>query len=352
MIQSLCILPEKKMPNEIRKDYLLDRWVIIASERAKRPTDFPAGAIEATDTEACPFCPGNEKMTPPAVLLYLPSNGNIEKGKDSNGERAENWLVRCIPNLYPALSPRKPITSTEDALHTRRDGVGAHEVIIESPVHNEHPDKAPLSQIRLVVQAYSDRLKALSKWEYVSIFRNHKKEAGASLSHAHSQIIATPMIPKSITDELAACRSWVEKDGGCPYCKIIESERNSPRLIFENRDFIALAPWASVHPFELWLIPKEHQHTLLQIEENQKDSLAQALKTCLGGLAETLSDPAYCYGFHIAPTHEGHGYFHWHLEVYPKLTIQAGFEKSTGLYINVTPPEMAAQSLRQSMANM
>lgn len=337
------------MSNEIRKDYLLDRWVIIASERARRPTDFPITPSERIDTETCQFCPGNEKMTPPAFLLYLSSDGDIKKGKDPNGERVKNWLVRCIPNLYPALSPRKPIALTGDELHRRDDGVGAHEVIIESPHHDEHPDRAPLIQIRLVLQAYIDRLEGLSQWEYVSIFRNHRKEAGASLTHAHSQIIATPIVPKLITDELTACMSWFERNGICPYCRIIESERDSPRFIYENHDFIAFAPWASIYPFEFWLLPKKHRCTLLQLEEKEKNHLAQALKICLGGLAKILNDPPYSYGLHIAPTRGRHEHFHWHLEAYPKLTIHAGFENSTGMYINVTPPEIAAQSLRDSI---
>lgn len=340
------------MSNEIRKDYLLDRWVIIASERARRPTDFPTRKSEKINSKTCPFCPGNEKKTPPAFLLYLPSEGGIKKGRDTDGERVRNWLVRCIPNLFPALSPRKSITLAGGELRKREDGVGAHEVIIESPHHDEHLDRAPLNQIRLVMQAYMDRLLTLSEWEYVSIFRNHGKEAGASLSHAHSQIMATPMVPKLITDELTACKSLFKRNGVCPYCEIIRSERDSPRFIYENHSFIAFAPWASVYPFEFWLLPKEHRYTLLQLEEKEKNDLTQALKICLSGLAKILNDPPYSYGFHIAPTQRKHGYFHWHLEVYPKLTIQAGFENSTGMFINVTPPEIAAQSLRDSIEEL
>ncbi len=337
------------MSNEIRKDYLLDRWVIIASERAKRPTDFFTKSSEKieTKTENCPFCPGNEKMTPPAVLLYLPKNGGIRKEKDQNGERRKDWLVRCIPNLYPALTSRKSVALSSNESLRRMDGVGAHEVIIESPSHNEHPDRAPLKQVELVVQAYLDRLESLSKWEYVSIFRNHRKEAGASLSHAHSQIIATPMVPKMISDELVAVKTKYQQIGACPYCKIIELERNGPRHIYENKNFIAFTPWASVYPFEFWLFPKRHQQTLLQLQDDEKRDLAEILKACLGGLAKILNDPPYCYGFHMAPTREKHEYFHWHLEVYPKLTIHAGFEISTGMFINVAAPEMAAENLRR-----
>lgn len=339
------------MKNELRKDYILDRWVIIASERAKRPTDFRVRRKGRVKTKTCPFCPGNERMTPPAFLLYLPSNGkDFKRGKDRNGERPTNWLVRCVPNLYPALSPRKPVSlDEEDIFHRRRDGVGKHEVIIESPHHNEHPGKARLRQTRLLVQVYIDRLKSLSRWEYVSIFRNHGKEAGASLSHAHSQIIATPMVPKRILDELDACATLFKKNEVCPFCQIIETERDSPRFIYENQSFIAIAPWASVYPFEFWLIPKKHQHTLLQMRKNEKEDFAKALKTCFAGLTKILKDPPYSYGFHIAPNKEGYEFFHWHLEVYPKLSIHAGFENSNDMFINVTPPEIAAESLRNTL---
>jgi len=338
--------------NEIRKDYLLDRWVIIASERAKRPTDFLTKTSEKieTKTENCPFCPGNEKMTPPAFLLYLPNNGGIRREKDQNGERRKDWLVRCIPNLYPALTSRSPVALSSNEPLRRMDGVGTHEVIVESPRHDGHPDRAPLRQVELVVQAYLDRLKSLSKWKYVSIFRNHRKEAGASLSHAHSQIIAAPMIPKKISDELIAAKTKSQKMGVCPYCKIIELEQHGPRHIYENESFTALAPWASVYPFEFWLFPKKHQQTLLQLQDDEKKDLAKALRACLGGLAKILNDPPYCYGFHIAPTKEKTEYFHWHLEVYPKLTIHAGFEISTGMFINVAPPEMIAENLRNSIS--
>ncbi len=337
------------MPNEIRKDYLLDRWVIIASERAKRPTDFPSGPHKEIDTESCPFCPGNEEMTPPAILLYLPSNGGITKDRDSDGPRAQNWLIRCVSNLYPALSPRTAIALPGDELHERIDGVGAHEVLIESPHHDEHFGLGSVEQTQRVVQAYIDRLKALAQWGYVCIFRNHKREAGASLSHAHSQIIATPTVPSLISKELTASMASSERSERCPYCQIIKSERESPRFIYENSRFIAFAPWASVYPFELWLLPKSHQQTLLQLQEDEERDFASALNACMRSLTRTLNDPPYSFGFHIAPNQGSHEYYHWHLEVYPKLTIHAGFENSTGMFINVTPPELAAQSLRNSI---
>jgi UDPglucose--hexose-1-phosphate uridylyltransferase len=340
------------MASEIRKDYLLNRWVIIASERAKRPTDFPARPREEIAPTACPFCPGHEDMTPPAVLLYLPANGGIRKEKDADGGRPQDWLIRGFPNLYPALSSREAVSLPGNELHERRDGVGTHEVLVESPRHNEHLGLGRLEQTHLVVQAYLDRLHALSRWQYVCIFRNHRKAAGASLSHAHSQIIATPMVPTLIADELNACVTHLKESDGCMYCRIIEAERHGPRFIYENPTFIALAPWASVYPFEFWLLPKRHHPTPLQLREQEKKDCAQALNDCLSSLATILNDPPYSLGFHLSPSRGQHEYYHWHLEVYPKLTIQAGFENNTGMFINVTPPELAAESLREATAQV
>jgi len=336
------------LSTEIRKDYLLNRWVIIASERAKRPTDFQVPKSVITEKGECPFCPGNERMTPPALMLYLPSEKGIVKEKDTDGDRPSNWLVRCIPNLYPALTSSAPAVSSVDKYRERSAGLGAHEVIIESPRHDEHPDNAELKQLHLLIQAYIDRTIALKKWSYVSIFRNHGERAGASLSHPHSQIIATSIVPRLILEELHAYKKLFKEEGVCPYCRIINLERETSRFIYENQNFIAFAPWASIFPFEMWLIPKRHQSSILQLEGKEKWDFAKTLKICLGALSEILKDPPYSYGIHMAPTHEGRNYFHWHLEIYPKLTIQAGFENSTSMYINVTPPEIAAESLRKT----
>jgi len=224
--------------NEMRKDYLLERWVVIATERKKRPTDF-AKEKPPAKVGTCPFEPGNESMTPSAELVFVHCKGDrVRKTKDSDGVRHKNWLIRCFPNLFPAFSPPaenvKKVKVKENAflfLHA----VGAHEVIVESPRHNEHPGVASLAQLRLVVDAYLDRLEALSAKSYVryvSVFRNHGIEAGASLSHAHSQIIATPLVPRMVKEELEASRRFWKKEGECALCSIREREKKSPRFIW------------------------------------------------------------------------------------------------------------------------
>ncbi|MFP3985537.1 MAG: galactose-1-phosphate uridylyltransferase [Candidatus Bathyarchaeia archaeon] len=340
------------MLNEIRKDYLLNRWVAIATERKRRPTDYirKEPSAQTADRSSCPFCPGNERMTPPAVLVYLKRKGCIVKEHDTDGLRHKDWLIRCVSNLYPAFSPPKKGEKNELG-----KAVGHHEVFVESPNHNEHPGVAETSQLIHVVNGYVDRLKALSSKpyvKYVSIFRNHGREAGASLSHTHSQIIATAVTPIVLSEELKTSKEFYETCGKCVFCEILQKEKGSSRFIWENQSFVAFAPWAAVNPLEFWIAPKAHQATLLDMDRKSVNDLADALKTCLAALKLLLNDPPYNYGFHITPNMEEAGkYYHWHLEIYPKLSIWAGFEKSTGMYINVVPPEDAAQDLRQVIEN-
>ena len=341
--------------NEVRKDYLLDRWVVIATERGRRPTDFAKKGKTKVKKGVCPLCPGNERMTPPAVLVYLKSGGKIRKVKDEDGFRNKNWIVRCVPNLYPAFTPpEKGKFKVRESVNLFA-AVGFHEVIVESPVHDEHLADAKVSQIVYVINAYIDRLKVLSAKpyvKYISIFRNHGLEAGASLSHAHSQIIAMPFIPKTVREEIKASKKFWKLNGKCAFCDIIEKEREDySRIILENSNFIVFAPWASVHPLEFWIFPKRHETTLLEMSKSEIKSFAETLKTCFGALKKLLNDPPYNFGFHLALNENAKNYYHWHLEVYPKLSIWAGFEKSTGTYINTVSPEDAAKSLREAISS-
>jgi UDPglucose--hexose-1-phosphate uridylyltransferase len=342
--------------NELRKDYLLDRWVVIATERARRPLDFiKQRAPQPQNSSNCPLCPNNEHMTPPATLVYLPtSNGEIKKVKDEGDFRHKNWLIRSIPNLYPAFTPLKDSNIKTEISENDNFGyaIGYHEVLIESPNHNDHPSNADLAQIVLMINAYKDRLEDLSKKarvEYVQIFRNHGLEAGASQSHAHSQIIATPFTPTNVCQELAASKKYWDTHKQCLICDIIKSEAETPRYVIDNDHFIVIAPYASVHPMEFWIIPKRHTPNFLDITQSETEALAKTLKTSLKALKDLINDPPYNYGFHLALNRESQNYYHWHLEVYPTLAIWAGFEKSTGMYINTVKPETAASELKKAL---
>jgi UDPglucose--hexose-1-phosphate uridylyltransferase len=341
--------------NELRKDYLLDRWVVIATERSRRPTDFSKPKVEGAKGAVCPMCVGNEQMTPPAVMLYLKDGSPISKSADpATGERPKNWLVRVIPNLFPAFSPPKQPEDAQEILKSDSFGcaIGAHEVIVESPNHDEDPADAELPQLELLIQAYIDRLRELSQKpyiKYVSIFRNFGLEAGASLSHAHSQIIATPMVPSTVADELDASKKYFQQHGTCAFCDIIQKESSSPRLIVQDGDFVVLAPYASIVPIEFWIIPKKHSSNILNLSKAEISALAKNLKASLKALKDLVNDPPYNYGLHLSIDKDSQDFYHWHLEVYPKLAIWAGFEISNGMYINTVTPESAAAELKKKL---
>ena len=339
--------------NELRKDYLLNRWVVIATERSRRPTDFSKQKAEVSQSTVCPMCVGNENMTPPATMLYLNEDCGPKTTQDPvEGERPQNWLVRSIPNMYPAFSQAKKPEDEEQIFKNKGFGyaLGAHEVIVETPNHSEGPSEMQLPQLKLVISAYMDRLRHLSTPEYVryvSIFRNYGKEAGASLSHPHSQIIATPILPPLIKEEMDAAESFQKDQGKCVFCEIIEEEAKGPRLIHESDDFVVFAPYASITPMEFWIAPKKHASNILSLNCDEAEAFANTLQTSLKALKNLLNDPPYNYSFHLAIDPAADRYYHWHLEVYPKLSIWAGFEISTGIFINTVTPESAAESLRK-----
>jgi len=336
--------------NELRKDYLLNRWVVIATERARRPTDF-VKKTEQAKAEGCPLCPGNEHLTPPAVLVYLPADGGIRKEKEEGDFRFKNWLIRTIPNLFPAFSPPKD-SEADHIMQSDNFGyaIGHHEVIIETPNHNDHPSDTPLPQLVNVINAYKDRLSEISTRpyvKYVQIFRNQGLEAGASLSHPHSQIIATPFVPSIVNEEIVASKTYFDQHESCVFCDLIEQEKQTSRLILENASFAVFAPYASVNPMEFWILPKRHAPNFLDLSQNETEAFARTLQAALRALKNLVNDPPYNFGIHLAINKEANDHYHWHLEVYPRLAIWAGFEKSTGMYINTITPETAAQELKK-----
>jgi UDPglucose--hexose-1-phosphate uridylyltransferase len=337
--------------NELRKDYLLNRWVVIAKERSRRPTDLAKPRPEVAKTQTCPLCVGNEHMTPPAILLFQKVGDEIKRGRDPpEGPRPTNWLVRTIPNLYPAFTPPTHPQDTVKIFNTADFGyaIGYHEVVIESPNHDESPAVAELPQLELIINSYIDRYKALSSKSYVkyiSIFRNYGLEAGASLSHTHSQIIATPMVPSTIQEEQQAADAYSKVHGKCAFCDIIERETKTQRQIMENADYAVIAPYGSINPMEFWILPKKHAPNIANLTPEEVKSLAFTLKTSLKALKDLVNDPPYNFGIHQT-IDDG---YHWHIEVYPKLTTWAGFEKSTGVYINTVTPESAAEALKKAI---
>jgi UDPglucose--hexose-1-phosphate uridylyltransferase len=338
------------MHGEMRHDYITDRWVIYAPGRAKRPSDFAAKRTK-TKPKVCPFCRGNENMTPPATLLYVAEQNRVHKISHEGRRRRSDWVVRCVPNMYPALCSNHSHTrSSRRSPLVRRPAIGFHEIIVESPIHDDHPHRASHEQIVLWLGAAVDRVRHLTRQKDVRslvLFRNHGVEAGASIAHAHSQLITTPIVPPHIEEEhVALVRSWGIA-GECALCQVVDRESRSPRGILRTSNFSVIAPWASLYPFEFWIIPRLHSPSIAQLRSIQVEELSKILRLSLGGLARFLSDPPYNLVFHLGPTRANDNAFHWHIRVHPRLSTQGGFELGSGVYINTMKPEAAAQSLRR-----
>ncbi len=308
---------------ELRKDYILDRWVIIATERAKRPQEFKK-EVRKYKENVCTFCPGNEASTPEERAV-LKKNGK--------------WKIRVFLNKYPAVKLAGDFhIKTHNIFYTFADAYGVHEVLVETPDHSKQIWDLSTEDLQEIFKMYLVRIKALSAQvgiSYVQVFKNHEEAAGTSIHHTHSQIIAYDTIPSLVRDELQA----VSKYPSCPYCSIVQSEKNSYRRCFENETCIAFTPYASRFPFEILLLPKKHTTTLDQLE-NLSD-FVDILKKVLNKLKE-LNAP-FNYVLHYAPTGTN---LHIHLEILPRLTIWAGFEYS-GTIINPLPPEDAAKFYRE-----
>ena len=330
---------------ELRKDPVTSRWVIIATDRAKRPSDFVREKVTIHGSGFCPFCPGNEAKTPPEIMAYRP---------DGSGRNLPGWTLRVVPNKFPALGIEGTLNRQGEGLYDKMNGIGAHEVMIETTDHQLTLATMPVRRVEDVVWSYRDRILDLKKdrrFRYVLIFKNHGEAAGASLEHTHSQLIALPVVPKRVREEVDFAREYYNYKERCIFCDIIRQEAEAGiRVVSENQGFVAVAPFAPRFPFELWILPKVHQSAFEESQKYEFEQLARILKDMLMRLDKVLESPAYNYTIHTSPlTETNNDHYHWHLEVMPKLTKVAGFEWGTGMYINPTPPEEAARFLREAV---
>lgn len=327
---------------ELRKDPIIGRWVIISTERGKRPMDFkrekrpPKGGF-------CPFCVGNEDKTPPEVLAYR---------DPLSAPNSPGWKVRVVPNKFPALQIEGDLDKRGEGIYDMMRGVGAHEVLIESPHHDIQLADLPTDHIESIFWALRDRsidLNKDSRFRYILIFKNRGEEAGASLEHSHIQIIATPIIPKRAMEELQGAKFHYELKERCIFCDIIKQEIEiNKRVIFANEDFIAIAPYASRFPFETWVLPLEHISSFDKTDSESFMPLADMIQTVIKRMDQVLDSPPFNFIVHTSPCKTPDlDYYHWHIEIIPKLTRVAGFEWGSGFYINPTPPEDAAFAIRE-----
>jgi UDPglucose--hexose-1-phosphate uridylyltransferase len=326
---------------ELRKDPIVGRWVIISTERAKRPHEYPQEPAPRREG-ICPLCPGSERMTPPEILAYRP-------GGQPNDP---NWTLRVVSNKFPALRIEGDLGKAADGIYDRMNGIGAHEVVIESERHDVDLFDLPEKRFEDVLWVYRERLLDLKKdhrFKSVIIFKNHGSAAGASLTHSHSQLIALPVVPKRVIEEMTGCRDYYRFRDRCAFCDIVVQEmEQKSRIVEEGSEFIAFAPYAPRFPFETWIVPKRHQCAYEMIEQEQVRALSAVFRRTLRRLNLALENPPFNFIIHSAPFQErAADFYHWHIEIMPKLTKVAGFEWGSGFYINPTPPEESAKYMRE-----
>lgn len=329
---------------ELRKDPITDRWVIISTDRARRPSDFVRETVPVKGSgRFCPFCPGNEGKTPPEVLAY----------RNGGGANQPGWSLRVVPNKFPVLGIEGELEREGEGLFDKMQGIGAHEVLIESPEHALSLTELNEKSIEQILWAFRDRINDLKndrRLRYILLFKNHGEGAGATLEHTHSQLIALPVVPKRVQEEVEGARHYYEFKERCMFCDLIRQETKSgERVVLESERFVVIEPYAARFPFETWILPKQHMSHFEATDTGHFQNLAWTLKSTLRKIEKVLERPPYNLLIHTAPLQEAaNPYFHWHIEIIPKLTRVAGFEWGTGFYINPTPPEESAQFLREA----
>jgi len=336
---------------KLRQDPATRLWSIIATERRKRPDDFvrhdeAAESLPSYD-ENCPFCPGNESKTPEPVFSV----------SDPEAGAAGKWSVRVVPNKFPALvrpdGEGDTTRRVRKCMYLEMDGTGEHEVVIETPDHSKTLATLSEDEVTMVVRTYRDRFLALDKspWnQMIIIFRNQGEGAGTSLVHPHSQIIGTPVVPEEIRRRLDASQRYYDDLGTCVYCDILDYEiKEKTRVVCSNSGFVALCPFASAVPFEVWILPRRHASSFGVLSDGEIPLLGKMLRDVLQRMYRLLGNPDYNYVVRSAPHHSaGEPHFHWYVEILPRLTTRAGFEIGSGININVVVPEDAAEQLRKA----
>jgi UDPglucose--hexose-1-phosphate uridylyltransferase len=349
IIPSNSRMPATRDP-EYRRCPVSGRWVIIAPVRSQRPLSLDHARPhhrERHESDPCPFCEGAEHDTPHESYAVR------RPGTEPNGP---GWSLRVVPNKYPAVNPSgdAPDLSPDGSLFESVPGVGAHELVIECARHEANPVKLTDDEFAAVLAAYRHRLVALAtdpRWAYATVFKNVGAEAGASLAHVHSQIVATPVVPDAVRLELDTSADYHRVRGRCVFCDVIREETsNGVRVVAEGGGFVALAPFAPRFAYEVWVLPTAHDSRYESLTDAGLRELARLLKRVLGAVDKVLARPAYNYFLHTAPLRAGElPHYHWHVEIVPRTARAAGFEWGSGCFINAVPPERAAASLREAL---
>src|SRR3989338_64699 len=328
---------EEELFSEMRKDAVSGEWILVASGRAKRPHAFRRKGEKTSPMDDCPF--EGERINGSMPLLWYPHPSSLKK------DVLEDWFVQVITNKYPEVMPHADRTCAvagDDGPYERIDGVGYHEVIITRP-HERSLGQMTVEEASLVVRAYRERFAALKKdpcIKYILIFHNHGREAGASINHPHSQLIALPIVSPDVQRSVHGSKKFYEAHAACIHCRMISWElEDKRRIVYENKYFLMIAPYASRISFELRMYPKIHDPHFDLLPEERLKTAADALTTALRKLDRALEDPAYNFFIHTSPTTDTTEHYHWHLEILPKTSVQAGLELGTGVDVTVVKPE-------------
>ncbi|MBI4839094.1 MAG: galactose-1-phosphate uridylyltransferase [Nitrospirae bacterium] len=336
--------------HELRKDPVLNRWIIAAKTPPATLTDFVTKEKEEPDDpQSCLLCAGREAGTPPEITAVR------EKGSKPN---SSGWLTRVIPNFKPMLQIEGELNSEGMGMYDKINGVGANELIIETPEHIMNNRELDVRHVTRTLLMYKERILDLEndkRLRYILISKSYGKAAGALYSHPHSQLTASPIIPQRIKEELDSAKAYYKMKERCIFCDILrEEEKTGERIVLESRDFIAFCPFASAFPFEIWIVPRKHECSFQETEGKEIEDLGLAIFTLLNKLAKLLNDPPYNLALHNAPNrvprrehwHTLGDDFHWHIEIVPRLSTPA-FEWSSGFYLLNIPPEAGAKYLRE-----
>ncbi|OGX17589.1 MAG: galactose-1-phosphate uridylyltransferase [Omnitrophica WOR_2 bacterium RBG_13_44_8b] len=329
--------------SELRRDPIVGRWVIVDTDHPATPEEFEH-ETHGWRGGTCPFCYGNESLTPP----------EIEAMRDPGTlPNTSGWQVRVVPNKFPALQIEGELDRRGLGIYDMSNGIGAHEVLIESPYHHKDLPDLLNEEIERVIAMLCRRAKDLindKRFKYIMVFKNYGPAAGASLEHPHTQMIALPMVPKNALEKLKGAHNYFEFRERCIFCDMIRQEmQEKERIILENKYFISFCPFVSRFPFEIMIAPKRHNGYFCHMPPEEMPALASIVKDTISKVKKVFASPAYNFMIHSSPIN-GDGstdYFHWHIEFIPKLTRVAGFEWGTGFYLVSTPPELAAKYLRE-----
>jgi len=330
--------------SELRRDPIGGRWVIVNTDHPSRPEDFEH-ETHSWRGGICPFCYGNEALTP----------SEIDSIRDPNtSPNTSGWQVRIVPNKFPALQIEGDLDRRGVGIYDMSNGIGAHEILIETPYHNKDISDLTNQEIENIISMLCRRALDLAKdkrFKYIMVFKNYGPAAGASLEHPHTQTIALPMIPKNVMEEIRGAQNYFEYRERCIFCDIIRQEmQEKERIILENKYFLSFCPFVSRFPFEIWIIPKKHSIYFCHMPAEEIPPLASILKDTISRVRSVFtSSPAYNFIIHTSPVNGDGGFegYHWHIELMPKLTRVAGFEWGSGFYVVSTPPELAAQYLKE-----